>query len=217
VSKLQTIDSGDEFWKTASTQPFGTIKADPEVRQSLAETYYFRPNPSVRRVITIGTPHRGSKFANSTAKYLGKKLIALPRMLMRNQAALFRDNPSVFQDSSTIRISTSIESLAPDSPFFPIMLSARTAPWVKYHNIVGVSDLKDRGLKPAESTDGAVAYSSSHLEQVDSELPVAADHLGVHRHPLAVLEVRRILLEHLSDVQVAFRRMGAWRDRRAGR
>ena len=30
---------------------------------------------------------------------------------------------------------------------------------------------------------------------------VPADHTTVHQHPLAVLEVRRILLEHLTDVE----------------
>jgi hypothetical protein len=31
-------------------------------------------------------------------------------------------------------------------------------------------------------------------------LKVAADHQAVNRHPLSILEVRRILLEHLRDV-----------------
>jgi hypothetical protein len=31
-----------------------------------------------------------------------------------------------------------------------------------------------------------------------SEITVNADHTTVHRHPRAILEVRRILLEHLS-------------------
>jgi hypothetical protein len=34
---------------------------------------------------------------------------------------------------------------------------------------------------------------------------VPADHMNVHRHPLAVLEVRRILLEHLHDLQARSR------------
>ncbi len=50
-----------------------------------------------------------------------------------------------------------------------------------------------------EPGDGVVPYSSAHLEGVDSELVVPADHFTVHHHPLAVLEVRRILLEHLKE------------------
>jgi len=37
---------------------------------------------------------------------------------------------------------------------------------------------------------------SAHLDDAESELIVPADHFHVHQHPLAVLEIRRILLEH---------------------
>jgi hypothetical protein len=53
--------------------------------------------------------------------------------------------------------------------------------------------------------DGVVPYNSAHLDDVDSELVVPADHYHVHHHPLAVLEVGRILREHLRDVD---RRLG---------
>ena len=39
---------------------------------------------------------------------------------------------------------------------------------------------------------------SARIDGVASELVVPADHTTVHCHPLAVLEVRRILLEHLD-------------------
>ena len=48
-----------------------------------------------------------------------------------------------------------------------------------------------------EDGDGVVTVKSAHLDGA-SEITVAADHLEVHRHPLAILEVRRILLEHLG-------------------
>ncbi len=55
-----------------------------------------------------------------------------------------------------------------------------------------VSSSKERG-------DGVVSYQSAHLDGVLSEVVVTADHTHVHQHPLAVLEVRRILLEHLQE------------------
>ena len=70
---------------TVATSRSPTLKADPKIRDGLAETFYFAPNPSVRRVITIGTPHRGSEFANDL-KWLGRKLITLPtKMIERPQ------------------------------------------------------------------------------------------------------------------------------------
>jgi hypothetical protein len=52
----------------------------------------------------------------------------------------------------------------------------------------------------SEEGDGIVAATSAHLDDVESEIVVEADHLTVHRHPLAILEVRRILLEHLNAI-----------------
>jgi hypothetical protein len=77
---------------------------------------------------------------------------------------------------------------------------------VHYHSIIGVappgSDRLERWLAgdSGERGDGVVPYRSAHLDGVDSEKVVPADHFHVHQHPLAVLEVRRILLEHLKEV-----------------
>ena len=60
VSHLQTIDSGNDFWNVVSEKPFQFVKASDDARRDLADTFYFRPNPSIGRVITIGTPFRGS-------------------------------------------------------------------------------------------------------------------------------------------------------------
>jgi hypothetical protein len=36
---------------------------------------------------------------------------------------------------------------------------------------------------------------------VASQLVVPADHSTVHRHPAAILEVRKILMQHLADLE----------------
>ena len=48
--------------------------------------------------------------------------------------------------------------------------------------------------------DGVVSFTSGHLDNVASEVVLNADHLGIHRHPLAVLEVHRVLREHLAEI-----------------
>jgi hypothetical protein len=53
----------------------------------------------------------------------------------------------------------------------------------------------------SDDGDGVVEYASAHLEDAESEIVVTADHVNVHRHPLAVLEVRRILLEQLEELR----------------
>jgi pimeloyl-ACP methyl ester carboxylesterase len=201
VSRLQTINSRDDFWKIVSDQPFQMVKAEPEVLDRVRESLFFQPNPSVRRVITVGTPHRGSNFSNNTTQWISSKLIRLPRDLFGGQQALFKENRELIRDDRLLKIETSIDSLAPDSPFFPVMLTSQRAPWVKYHNIVGL--VKEEGIfgKLAAGSDGVVTYESAKMDDVESELVVSADHSSVQSHPLAVLEVRRILLAHLAELR----------------
>ena len=77
---------------------------------------------------------------------------------------------------------------------------AQQAEWVHLHNIVGV--IAERGFlgRISETGDGIVDFDSAHWEDAESELTVEADHVNVQRHPRSVLEVRRILLEHLKQI-----------------
>ncbi|MGE3779522.1 MAG: esterase/lipase family protein, partial [Pirellulaceae bacterium] len=128
VSKLQTVESGDNYWKLLSDRPFADLNADSETRHRLARTVFFQPNPSIRRVITIGTPHRGSEFANNYTRWLGRKLIHLPEMMVQATQGLTRNNPDFFRDTDLLTISTSIDSLSPDSPVLPLCSPLRRLP-----------------------------------------------------------------------------------------
>jgi len=201
VARLQTIHSRDDYWRAVSDRPFGQIAADGQLRDELRETFYFLPNPSIRRVITIGTPHRGSEISNSSTQWLLGKLISLPQVLVNSQQRLFRDNPGAFPARSLLRIDNSIDSLAPGSPIIPVMLASRRQPWVKYHNIVGLVPAKNWPMSLLAGSDGVVTQASAHMDDVESELAVEADHSTIHSHPAAVLEVRRVLYKHLDELR----------------
>ena len=86
------------------------------------------------------------------------------------------------------------------------MLRAPRAPWVTYHNIVGMVPTRSLFSKAKDPTgDGVVAYDSAHMDDVVSEIKVGSEHQEVHRHPKAIFEVRRILREHLNQVQSEYR------------
>lgn len=197
VAKMQVVASRNDFWNIVSDKPFQVVKASFQERQRLEHTFFFQPDPAVHRLITIATPHRGSKFANGTTRWLARELIKLPQL---GREQIEKDNPDVFRPHTMLEVRTSVDSLAPDSPILPVLLEAPHGPWLKTHNIVGV--LPDKGIigSVAGGSDGIVAYSSAHLDDAASELKVEADHMDVHRHPLSILEVRRILLEHLADL-----------------
>lgn len=198
VSRLQTLYSSNDYWKLVSDKPFQQIKADPESRSHIEQCFFFQPNPSVRRVITIGTPHHGSTIPGT--QWVLSKLVKLPKSLLQGQEGLFRENKDLFPENSLLRIENSIDSLAPSAPIFPVMLASSHLPWVRYHNIVGrVPRHGVFALTP--DGDGVVGIDSARIDGVASELTVPADHTTVHAHPLAVLEVRRILLEHLAELR----------------
>jgi hypothetical protein len=201
VSRWQTIESDDRLWRLVSDRSPGELQGQPEDKTALLNLVFFEPNPSIRRVVTVGTPHRGSDFANDYTRWISRKLIALPEMVVRTKRRVVADNPGFFRNTELLDISTSIDSLAPDSPVLPVLLSAASPRWVKYHNIVGV--LPEDGFlrRFAGEGDGIVAYTSAHLDDVESEITVPADHVNVHRHPRSVLEVRRILLAHVDQIR----------------
>ncbi len=204
VSELQTLDSGDAFWHLVSDQPFSALTGDSDSLRGIENLFFFQPNPSVKQVITIGTPHRGSAYANSTAQWLGRKLFQIPDLLATKTDKLVRENGEVIRDPQFFSVKTSIESLSPDSDFFNAMQTAPRPPWTQYHNIVGNLPHESWSLASLfeqSDGDGIVSLDSAKDPDAASEIEIAEEHAKLHRHPLAILEVRRILLEHLANVQ----------------
>jgi pimeloyl-ACP methyl ester carboxylesterase len=204
VSKLQTVESEEAFWRTMSDRSFAELRADDDTRRALANTFFFRPNPSIRRVVTLGTPHRGSEFSNGVTQWLGHKLIKLPAKMLEGRDQLLAHNRGFFRPDAPLDIKTSIDSLSPASPVLPTLLAAAPGPWVSYHNVVGRDP--DPGWRKylVGDGDGVVSVTSARLDnmrQLRSQIVVPADHVSVHRHPQSVLEVRRVLFEQLAELE----------------
>ncbi len=203
VSRLQSVDAENHFWSTISDHSLDEIRADDELKQRLGDVFFFQPNPSVRRVVTIGTPHRGSEFANNTTRWIGARLIDIPTRFRDGRAQLIANNRDLLRPDAPLDIRTSIDSLAPDSVLLHRLVTADAAPWVGYHNIVGRQPEEGFAAYFTGAGDGVVSLASAKLDdlpQLQSQIIVPADHLSVHRHPQAVLEVRRILLEQVEEL-----------------
>ena len=200
VSRMQTIDSGDDFWKIVSDQPAKRLIGPDGERNKLVSTLFFKPNQSVRRVITISTPHRGSEFSNEYTRWLARKIIKLPTLSIDTGERLARANPKLFKDTELLTVANAIDSLAPESPIFPVMQRARYSPRVKFHNIIGVIEDPSFVQRRIGRGDGIVNYASAKMDDVESELVVDAEHTKVHMTGKSIYEVRRILLQHLQEV-----------------
>ncbi len=201
ISRMQTLQSKDDYWKLVSRARLDEINATAVEKAHLRDTFFFLPNPSIRRVVTIGTPHRGSKFSNMTTQWLLSKLIRMPQALIAGRQRILASNENLLARNSLLEVETSIDSLSPESPIFPVMHASAKLPWVKYHNVMGVLPKDSWITRLSETGDGVVGRSSAHIDDAVSEITVPADHTTVHTHPAAVLEVRRILLEHLAELQ----------------
>ncbi len=198
ISRLMTYDSGNLYWNSVSRTPFEQVNASPEVKQTIQRVLFFQQDRSISRVITIASPHRGSEFANSFTRWLGRQLISIPKLTVNTTKQLLEMNPGAFRLDESDVVTTSLDSLSPKSPLLQVMMQTPRPPDVKYHNVVGITK---RNVPLEENTDGVVKYSSAHLTDVESEIVIEADHSQAHRHPATIREIRRILLKHLEEKQ----------------
>ena len=80
------------------------------------------------------------------------------------------------------------------------MAEAPNSQNVRYHNIFAVEPLKFSDRTGVSEGDGIVTVASARRDDFDSQISIAATHTTAHRHPLAILELRRVLLEHLETL-----------------
>ena len=199
LSRLAVSRSGDVFEKIITENgkyPLeDVLKELPEEdRKALRRFIRFEPLPFVKRVVFIAVPHRGSVMARSWIGRFGASLVRLPRRLISfRQTKLFRRFQRAIGRSEEYS-GTGIDSLDPDNEAILFINSLKMAENVPVHSIIG--NLREAGC-PGGS-DGIVPYASSHLDQAQSELVVKSGH-SAQKNPLAIQELRRILLLHLKE------------------
>jgi len=193
LAKTLITDSGDAIWRAGFTRLPGELRGEPGDIATVSEILTWRARPFVRRVIFVATPHRGSELARTTLGRLGDKLAEVPRELAALYARIDAANPGAlapaFQRALTRGTLTSIDTLSPSHPLLPVLGALPFASWVSAHSIIGD---RGEGGPLAASSDGVVAYASSHLDGVASEKIVHGGH-SLLRHPDTIAEIARLL------------------------
>ncbi|GFK94214.1 hypothetical protein NNJEOMEG_02054 [Fundidesulfovibrio magnetotacticus] len=192
LAKAMVQDPGDRLWNALTTLPPSQLKAAQDVRDLVEKIFFFRPLPFVSEAVFISSPHRGSEMALGTIGAIGKALVTLPFTLARASATLLATLSGLGHKLHLDGLPTGIDSLSPKNPMLKIMADTPVA--VPFHSIIG----NEAKAGVAGGTDGVVPYWSSHLDGARSELIVKSGH-GAHEHPLAIREVRRIMLEHAAN------------------
>jgi len=195
VSKMQVTTSYDLLWREIARQPFDALRAPAEVQMRLARAFFFEPVPMVKRVILIGTPHRGSGMTRRLVARLGSALVSFGSQEDAAYRQLIDQNPDLFKPNVKRRRPTTITLLDPDSPLLAGLGQMPVSCATRLHSIIGAG-----GINPlSEPGDGVVAASSAR-HYGDSELFVSAQHEKLHRHPASINEVARVLRLHADQV-----------------
>ena len=189
LAKAMVQDSGDKLWNAVSKVPPSELHVSPEVQNMVERMFFFKPLPFVTETVFICTPHRGSEMALGTIGALAKSLVTLPFTLAKMSTSFLGTLATLGQKLPIQGLPTGIDGLSPKNPV--LTTSADIPIAVQFHSIMGN---EDKAGVPG-GTDGVVPYWSSHLDAAQSELIVKSGH-GAHEHPLAIREVRRIMLEH---------------------
>jgi pimeloyl-ACP methyl ester carboxylesterase len=208
ISRLMTINGGQDFWKLVSpAESLDQLALKPATRSELRGTFYFARQRCVTRAIYLATPHHGSGLSPSVLGRVGARLAGLPRDLTAAVQDAAKENPQLAASIRNMALPNSVDELAPESPALQLIAHRERPVAVRYHSVIGVVSALSLplerffGVGYRLPSDGVVPYASAHLDDVSSELVVPADHYQVHQHPLAILEVRRILLEHLREFE----------------
>ena len=195
ISRLMVTDAGDRIWIKAFGKPPSETHFTGHSREILESAIVFNHRREIDRAIFISGPHRGSVLASNWIGAISTRLVRLPKFMADVRDSAISVATADASGLMLQRAPNSIDTLSPNNLFVRQINQIPISPGVPYHSIIG-----DRG-KPGpkeDSSDGVVAYWSSHLDGAESEKLVPSGH-GAHQSPEGIEEVRRILLLHLKN------------------
>ena len=194
LTKMNVIDSGTRIWDAISNRPLDDLKLKPETKALLKESLFVHPLPFVETVIFIATPHGGSYQASLTIVGLFTRLVTLPVAIVGAAADVVANAGDALKLQKDRRTFNSINGMSPGNPAIEAVRAMPVAPGIHAHSIIPT--LQDGPLETRN--DGVVEYRSAHIDGVESELVIEHQGHSTQSNPLAVREVRRILIEELG-------------------
>ena len=200
VSKTLLQDPGDLLIRKATGQPWTEVAGmcTPEQKKLIEDVALYKSVPFVRRMLFLAVPHRGADLAQYSPVRIISRMIKLPADLVSEVTGVMKifARQRNAADKFKVHIETGLEGLSPKNKSLQAIDSIPLRADVPRHSIIGNIKKSTPG-----GTDGVVEYSSSHRDDVRSELVVQSGH-SVQTHPTAIYEVRRILLEHLKEEKI---------------
>jgi pimeloyl-ACP methyl ester carboxylesterase len=188
ISRLMITDADDKIWLDVFGKPPPQTPIYGREREILEESLIFNHRTDVQGVIFLSTPHRGSDLASNWIGRIAASLVRMPVMIATIPITTISAATTGQTAAPIKRLPNSIDTLSPKNRFVIEVNKLPITPGIPYYSIIGD---RGRGDTP-QSSDGVVAYWSSHLDGAQSELIVPSNHSSP-RNPQAIAEVRRIL------------------------
>ncbi|RNF83341.1 esterase/lipase family protein [Montanilutibacter psychrotolerans] len=196
ITRLLVAPSGDDVWRTLWPSKLDSTPDGRALAQEVSPFLRFDPLPQVSRVVFLASPHRGTPLADGWVGRMVSKLVHLPVDLLVQDEDIIDEMGKVDSgDTGQAVALNSIRTLSDKSRFIRATRDLPISHGVRYHSIIGRHDL---AVPLLQSSDGVVPYASAHLDGAGSELVVHSGH-SVQETPAAILELRRVLTEHLQQ------------------
>ena len=168
--------------------------------QFFTQRFVMQPIMNFDRAIFLSAPHRGTAFADRWFTKLARRIIKLPGAFVGALADAVVDQDTNFKnfinEIGKGVIQNGPSDLSHNSKFTELTEDVMPRKGIVFHSIMGnITDSTD----PDVITDGIVPYRSAHLDGAASEQIFKGGH-SIQETPEAVLELRRILLQHLVEL-----------------
>ncbi len=195
LAKAQIIESDGLVWDAIARAPFQGLRGEPSEIEATAREVYFHPVPNIKRVIYIGTPHRGTSYACGFLARSGERIITHETPTSAAHRDFLERNSNIFRPRLRDCSANMLDQLEPGQPMLLAMSRARMAPWVTTHSIMGEGGWLGLGGE----TDGIVNLASARNPTDQSEKIVRGIHTHLHRNPESFKEIFRILKLHCQN------------------
>ena len=191
VADMMIRDSaGNQYCDEVLGKPLEQFQIAPDELKIVKESLIFKASTHVSKVIFLATPHKGAEMASNFIGRIGSRLVRLPAKLVAIGPGLVEKGAASNGKKVVSRFPNSIDTLRPQARSVVAMNRLPIEHSIIYYSIIG-----DRGRNDSpNSSDGVVAYRSSHLEGSKSEKIVPYWHSYVHRSPEGIAEAERILV-----------------------
>jgi len=195
VIKMATQDSGTALWDSLFNRPPDELQLSPDARRALVDALFFQPEPYVRRLVFVATPHYGTPITYRCIvqlyAFLSREVEEVNRAL---REVVRKNGRGVLAPGVQVRRFYGVGGLRPTDSILSAESALPIDPSVPYHSIIPQLGVGRRLLE----TDGIVPYWSSHIDGTESEFIFRGFHT-THDEPPSTAEIRRILLEHLNS------------------